>query len=123
MTLWIALAGGVGAAARFLLDSWIVTRVRHRVPVGTIVINLLGSFVLGLLVGHFGHSSGWAKVVGTGAMGGFTTFSTASVEAARLLLDPKATREGRWAGVLHGFGMLVGAVLLAASGYALAGGG
>lgn len=121
MMLWVALAGGMGAAGRFLLDSWIVTRVRHRVPLGTIVINLLGSFVLGLLVGHFGHSSDWAKVVGTGAMGGFTTFSTASVESARLLLDAKATRSGRGMGLLHGLGMLVGAVLLAALGYAIGG--
>lgn len=119
MMLWIALAGGVGAAMRFLLDSWIVTRVRHRVPLGTIVINLVGSFVLGLLVGHFGHASELTKVVGTGAMGGFTTFSTASVESARLLLDPKAPRNGRLVGVLHGVGMLVGAVLLAALGYTL----
>ena len=59
------------------------------------------------------------KVVGTGAMGGFTTFSTACVESARLLLDPKAPRNGRLVGVLHGVGMLVGAVLLAALGYAV----
>lgn len=112
MMLWIALGGGAGAVLRFVLDTTIAARVKARVPIGTLVINLLGSFVLGLLVGHFGHGSEFTKVLGTGAMGGFTTFSAASVESARLLLAPKV----HWLGVLHALGMVIGSVLAAALG-------
>ena len=117
MMLWIALGGGTGALLRCVLDTWIAARVRVRVPVGTLVINLLGSFVLGLLIGHFGHASEATKVLGTGAMGGFTTFSAASVESARLLLAPKV----HWAGVVHALGMVIGSVLVAALGLCVGG--
>lgn len=120
-TFWIALGGGCGAALRFLLDSWLVTRVRTRVPVGTLVINIVGSFVLGVLVGSLGHSSEVTKVLGTGMMGGFTTFSTASVESARLLLDPTAAPRRRLLGVAHAAVMVLGALLAAAIGYSLGG--
>lgn len=115
MMLWIALGGGLGAALRFAVDTWIAARVRARVPVGTTVINLLGSFLLGLLVGYFGHSSEVTKVLGTGVMGGFTTFGAASVESARLLLAPKV----RWLGVAHAVAMVVAAVACAALGLSL----
>ena len=56
-------------------------------PFGTMVINLTGSFVLGLLTGsalHHGVSSTWLTVVGTGLIGAYTTFSTFTFDTVRL---------------------------------------
>ena len=117
--LLIAVAGGLGAVGRFLLDTWIGHRSQgSRVPLGTIVINVTGSFLLGLLTGwwmfHTGEP-GWKPVLGTGFLGGYTTFSTASVEAARL------TRAGRgWTVLAHAGGMLLLSVAATALGLWLA---
>lgn len=111
-----ALAGGLGAAARFLVDGWL-SRVRERLsfPVGTMVINVTGSFLLGVVTGwwmvHTGDDPGWKLVLGTGFLGGYTTFSTASVEAARL------ARGGRgWGVLVHAGGQVLLGVIGAALG-------
>lgn len=85
---WVALAGSVGACARFVIDGTIRPRVNARVPIGTLLINISGSLLLGILTGLvvFHHaSSALTLVAGTGFCGGFTTFSTASFETVRLL--------------------------------------
>lgn len=118
--LLIAVAGGLGAVCRFLLDTWIGHRSKGSpVPLGTLVINVTGAFLLGLLTGwwmvHTGDP-GWKPVLGTGFLGGYTTFSTASVEAARL------TRAGRgWTVLAHAGGMLLLSVAAAGLGLWLAG--
>ncbi|OIH93353.1 fluoride efflux transporter CrcB [Curtobacterium sp. MCBA15_001] len=102
--LLVAVGGGVGAALRFVLDGAVKTR-GSGFPLGTMVINVSGSLVLGLLTG-LGQAGtlplGFVAVLGTGMMGGYTTFSTASVETVRLL---QAGKTGR--AVLNGLGMLV----------------
>lgn len=85
---WIAMAGGLGAVGRFVADGLIRTLMGRKFPWGTLIINILGSFVLGILTGlvlyqHVGVDT--KLIIGTGFCGGFTTFSTASFEAARLL--------------------------------------
>lgn len=109
--LLVALAGGLGAAARFHTDALIARLSRLRLPIGTLVINTLGSLLLGLFGGWVTFHSGapeWASVAGTGFCGGFTTFSTASVEGWRLL------RAGRpEAAALHAGGGLLAGVLAA----------
>lgn len=86
---WAALAGGVGAVLRFVVDSAIAARAHRSAPMGTLVINISGSFLLGLLtsiaLGHGGLTE-VETVLGTGLLGGYTTFSTASVEAVNLSL-------------------------------------
>lgn len=113
----ICVAGGVGAALRFVLDGVIRQHVTLAFPVPTLVINVTGSLILGLLTGlALGHllPHHWVLVFGTGMMGGYTTFSTASVETVRLL------EERRWgAALLNGFGMLIIATLAAGLGYAI----
>jgi CrcB protein len=103
-----ALAGGVGAALRLLVDGVVRAAVPTRLPLATAVINVGGSFVLGLLTGLAASSAlapGWLLVLGGGLMGGYTTFSTASVETVRLLA------ERRWGpGLGYGLGVLVLAV-------------
>jgi fluoride exporter len=84
----LALAGGVGAGTRFVVDGLIRSRVRSALPLGTIAINISGSFLLGLLAGavlHRGVPADLQLILGTGFLGGYTTFSTASVETARLV--------------------------------------
>lgn len=90
MGWWIAGAGGLGAAARYLLDGWVQTRVDRPLPVGTFVINVSGSFVLGLLVGlvvAHGLNPDVRLIAGTGFLGGYTTFSTLAYETVQLAAD------------------------------------
>jgi len=101
-TLLIAVCGGVGAVSRFVVDAEVRRRVRGSFPVGTFVINVLGSFVLGILTAALTHQADWLSptgkaALGTGFCGGFTTFSTASVETARLWLTRGRSEGSRYA--------------------------
>jgi CrcB protein len=90
IVLWVALAGAVGAPARYVLDAWLDDRIEGAFPWGTFVVNILGSLVFGLLVGlqHGGDITHRAVTVfGTGFCGAFTTFSTHAVESVRLTED------------------------------------
>ncbi|MGN7189907.1 fluoride efflux transporter CrcB [Curtobacterium sp. MCBA15_004] len=119
--LLVSLGGGVGAALRFWLDGAVKGRTARTAaawfPLGTLVINVTGSFVLGVVTGlgeagTLGPSA--VAVLGTGMMGGYTTFSTASTETVQLF------RSGRTgAAVLNGLGMLVVSVGAAALGLTL----
>lgn len=86
--VWVGLGGGAGAMARFVADGVIRSRVTGRLPVGTVTINLTGSFLLGVLTGlvlYRGAPSTLTTVAGTGFCGGYTTFSTTSFETVRLI--------------------------------------
>lgn len=86
--VWVGLAGSLGAVARFATDGTVRTRVASAVPVGTILINIVGSLILGVLTGlvEFHHvTTTLTLVAGAGFCGGFTTFSTATFESVRLL--------------------------------------
>jgi CrcB protein len=116
--LLICLAGGIGAALRFVIDGLIRARVRSTYPVATALINLTGSLLLGLITGL--ATSGllapqWQLVVGTGLLGGYTTFSTASFETVRLLEDHRYV-----AAALNGLGMLIVGTAAAALGFGIA---
>ena len=87
VALTVAVAGAVGAPARFALDGWLQRRAQTTVPVGTLAINLSGAFALGIVTGLLEHhhlSSTVEIVVGTGVLGAFTTFSTFTFESVRL---------------------------------------
>ena len=106
----ICVAGGVGAALRFIVDGVVRARFPAVFPSGTAFINVTGSFLLGVLVGlslAAALPQDWVLILGTGVMGGYTTFSTASVETMRLVQD----REYRLA-LVNGFGVLGATVLL-----------
>lgn len=109
----LAVAGGLGAACRFAVDGFVRSRLAAAFPFGTMIINLSGSLLLGLLAGLItaGLPSEAQTLAGTGFLGGYTTFSSASVETLRLI------QERRWAAVLgNGLGML-----LLATGFAVLG--
>lgn len=85
--LCVALAGAIGAPARFGLDGWLQRRARTTVPVGTLAVNLSGAFALGLVTGSLeAHrlSGTVGTILSAGLLGGFTTFSTFTFESVRL---------------------------------------
>ncbi|WP_366917474.1 fluoride efflux transporter FluC [Microbacterium thalli] len=117
MIIALVVAGGVGAGIRYVIDV-VLTRGRSDAfPIGILVVNVTGSALLGLLTG-LGTVIGAdvLAVLGIGLLGGYTTFSTVSVETVRL------ARRGRrdWA-VVNLFGTLAAAVVAAAIGMTVGG--
>jgi len=90
LALLVGLGAAFGAISRYLLDQAVTRNRASAFPAGTWIINITGSFVLGLLTGlaaHHGLSPQVGTVVGTGVCGGYTTFSTFSYESLRLTED------------------------------------
>ncbi|MEP7009859.1 MAG: fluoride efflux transporter CrcB [Acidobacteriota bacterium] len=87
--LWISLGGAVGTAARYLLSGWILRTAGPGFPWGTLAVNTIGSFLLGLLmaVGSTSLSPTLRLALTTGVMGGFTTYSTFNYETLKALQD------------------------------------
>lgn len=123
--LLVALGGGLGAMLRYAIDRGMTASALRRgadyprgvdsrtFPWGIVVVNLSGSFILGILVGA---DLAW-PALSVGLLGGFTTFSTASLDTVRLY------REQRYlAAASHSLGTLMAATLFATAGIALAAG-
>jgi fluoride exporter len=101
---WVAVAvlGGFAAIARFLLDG-LISRRYSELPLGTFVINVSGSFILGVLAGA--AVTGTAETLaGTATIGTYTTFSTWILETHRLREDGELA----WAGANIVFSLVVG---------------
>lgn len=114
----VAGAGGLGAVGRYLLDGAVGDRLSGTFPHGTLVVNLVGSFILGLATGlalHHGLPSAWRRAVGVGFCGGLTTWSSASFETVRLLEEREYTVAAQYTVCSLG-----GCLLAAAAGLALA---
>lgn len=82
---FIVLAGaGLGGLARYALGTWVMTRYGGRFPLGTLLINLLGSFLIGVLMTlfteRFQPHPNWRLFLVVGVLGGFTTFSSFEYE-------------------------------------------
>lgn len=91
--LLVLLGGAVGAALRYLVDLRVRARVGARIPWGTFCVNVIGSAVLGAVLGgtaHLGWSQSAVTLLGTGVCGAFTTFSTYSLEGANLLREARS---------------------------------
>ncbi|MBD7997578.1 MULTISPECIES: fluoride efflux transporter CrcB [Oerskovia] len=113
--LLLAIAGGLGAGTRFVVDGLIRSKVKTAFPWPTAIINMSGSLVLGVLTGLVVSkiaSTDVSAVIGTGFLGGYTTFSTASYEAVQLV------RQKRYGTAFaYSIGILVVCVALAYVGY------
>jgi len=84
----VSVVGGIGAATRFVVDGSVRSRWTRVFPLATLVVNVSGSFLIGLLTGaslYHGLGPRWLVVAATGFCGGYTTFSTAMVETVRLI--------------------------------------
>jgi CrcB protein len=113
--VWILVGalGGVGALLRFRLDEFIQGRVGGGFPLGTLTVNAVGAFTLGLLTG-LSVTGDTLLLAGTALLGSFTTFSTWMFESQRLAEDG----EGRLAFANIAVSLLVG-LMVAAAGWAI----
>lgn len=116
MWVGVGLLGGAGSIARFLVDGATSARFARAFPLGTLVVNLSGSALLGLLAG-LALSSDAYLLAGTATIGSYTTFSTWSLESQRL-----AEEGSRWLTLANVVGSLVLGVAAAALGHAIGGG-
>jgi CrcB protein len=82
-SMLVGIGGFFGAMSRYGMSKWVNQRFTSVFPYGTLVVNLIGAFLLGLIIGH-GWTSSWELLFGTGFMGAFTTFSTFKLETIQL---------------------------------------
>ena len=109
--LLVCLGGAVGTGARYLLGGWVQRVAGSQFPFGTLSVNVIGSFVLGLLM-HVALTTDTLSpmmrlTLTTGVMGGFTTYSTFNYETVESL------REGAWGLAGLNVAITVGACLAA----------
>ncbi|MEH7098138.1 fluoride efflux transporter CrcB [Neobacillus vireti] len=102
----VAVGGFFGAMSRFGLSNLIKGRHPTTFPLATLIINLLGSFLLGFLFGaNVGRS--WSLLVGTGFMGAFTTFSTFKLENVQLFVQRKWKVLGLYLAISYTLGIFL----------------
>lgn len=117
---WVAfvVAAAVGAVLRYVVDAAVIDRTEGLFPWGTLMINVTGSLVLGVVTGlglYHGLTTAPRLVVGTGFCGAYTTFSTFTFETVRL------AEEGEGTGALrNALGTLVAGAAAAALGLTIA---
>jgi CrcB protein len=91
--LLIGLGSFAGGVSRYLLSQLIQARFPWIFPYGTLAVNIIGCFFIGLLFGaheRFGISNEWRLFIATGLLGGFTTFSAFSYESITMMRDGQA---------------------------------
>lgn len=117
LLIFVGLAGALGALARYLFGRYVAERVSSQFPLGTLLINITGAFVIGLFFAlTTRHVMGVAQqtVLATGFLGGYTTFSTMSWEGVQLVRGGSTPR-----GFLYLGGSALLGLLAAALGMAL----
>jgi CrcB protein len=119
MVIWVALAGALGALARYAVHRSVQSRASGLFPYGTVVVNISGSLALGFLTGlllYHGLGPNVRVVIGTGFLGAYTTFSSFSYETVGLLRDDVPV-----AALANAFGSVAVGLLAAGAGLGLAG--
>jgi fluoride exporter len=96
MSLCVIAGGGMGALARFWLTVGVNTLAPSALPLGTLSVNIVGSFLIGLLAillfVYAPYGELWRGTLITGFLGGFTTFSAFSLETVKLLQSGSSAR-------------------------------
>jgi len=87
---WICLGGAAGTAARYGVGLWAAGRFSGPLPIGTVLVNLVGCFAIALVIA-LAAAFEWPATVRmgltVGVLGGFTTYSSFNYETSRLLLE------------------------------------
>jgi CrcB protein len=114
--LAVGAGGFLGAVARFFVGVQIVKYFPHEIPLATLIVNLSGSFFIGVLVALFLHYTPQDILRGflvTGFLGALTTYSTFAIESYMLL------NSSFWYGILNIFLNVTGTIICAAIGFKL----
>jgi CrcB protein len=118
--LMVVLGGAAGSLMRYVLGAAIMRRVGGRFPLGTVTINITGSFLIGflmtLLTERWNPHPNWRLLLVVGFLGGYTTFSSFEWETFGLMRDG-----GRWLALLNVVGSVVIGYLAVWLGSAVAG--
>src|SRR5512135_1600212 len=89
--IMVFIGGGIGSVARFAMAAWIGQRWGRSFPLGTFVVNITGSFLIGflmtLMAERFLENPQWRLLLVVGGLGGYTTFSTFQYETGKLVMD------------------------------------
>ena len=105
--LVVLVGAGLGGLTRYVAGTWIMTKYGGRFPLGTFIINITGSFLIGVLMTLFAERlqphPNWRLFLVVGILGGYTTFSSFEYETYQAVRDGE-----RWMGMLY----VAGSVLL-----------
>lgn len=117
--LWICAGGALGSGARYLVSLWAPSLFGAALPYGTLLVNLVGSFAIGLVM-QLGSTGEWMSpavrmTLTVGVIGGFTTYSTFSYETLRYFQEGATTRALGYVALT-----LVGCLAACAAGFELA---
>jgi len=116
--LLISLGAVLGANARYWLSGWLAEKFGAAFPYGTLLINLSGSFLLGIFLTLIGErfivDPAWRLLVAVGFLGSYTTFSTYTYESTILLLSGQ-----HWLGLLNLLGSMLFGTLATIAGILL----
>ena len=114
--LAIGSGGFIGAVSRAYINGLISHRVPHELPFGTLGVNLLGSFIMGLLISYFMYTTIFSvhvkSFMSTGILGALTTYSTFAIESFFLLQAGSFTLA-----LVNILLNVVGTIFMAGSGY------
>jgi CrcB protein len=109
--LFIGLAGLIGTLARYGVSGWVARRAGETFPTGTLVANLSGCFLAGMLYclteERFLVDPAWRAAILLGFLGGFTTFSSYGLQSFTLLRDGEIMRAGINIGASNVAGLLL----------------
>jgi CrcB protein len=92
----VAIGGGLGAVSRYLASNWMASRFGADFPFGTLLVNIIGCFIIGLFmamtIDRLNISPYWRLFITVGFLGGLTTFSSFSYETLHLLQEADVMR-------------------------------
>lgn len=95
---YIAIGGAVGACSRYLISDLMVSLLGKGFPYGTLLVNILGSFIMGLLMAAIAtgmiQEQPWRQIIGLGFLGALTTFSTFSMDNVSMLQQGEFVKMG-----------------------------
>ncbi len=114
--LAIGIGGFIGAILRAYINGIVNSNIKHNIPFGTLSVNLIGSFILGILIGLIQYQAlqnpYLKSMLTTGMMGALTTFSTFAIENFFLLKNGLITES-----IIYILLNVIGSIILAGSGF------